>query len=52
MPLCLSVVSLMKDVNVPKDDLGPPLSTSRVLGSQACAITYDLGDGGVELSFS
>lgn len=49
--LCLSVVSLMKDVNVPEDDLGPPLSTSRVLGSQACAITYDLGGGGVKLSF-
>lgn len=41
----------MKDVNTPEDDLDPLLSTSHVLGSQACAITYDLGGGGVKLRF-
>lgn len=39
----------MKDVNVSEDDLDPLLSTSPVLGSQACAIAYDLGGGGVKL---
>lgn len=43
--------STMKDVNTPEDDLDPLLSTSHVLGSQAYAITYDLGGGGVKLRF-